>query len=320
MMNDAGQIGIDFLLGISLFLLALGFAIQFIPGLFASSSGEDESLGYVAYRTASILTEDPGWWENDIHNGTNWENHTGDLKRIGLSEDKTVNTRLTETPNIINKSKISKMMQLSKNEFITKLGLYENVQNHHFNYGYNISIKQNDKILKLNNISLTRGKSSPDYGEVFKIKRIVLLKTDNSAKFNVEDLTANWSKSKSKAIISVSGPKSEDLTLYITNFNDSAPKPEFQDAALDGIEINRSSDYYAYKKTNASTFTNYSDSLNNTDILQLDFNNNLFPNNESYQLELNFSNVNFTDGYPIEYEKNIKGLYEPASLIVKVWQ
>lgn len=60
MMSDEGQISIDFLVGISIFLLTLAFMIQFIPGLFMSVSGEG-SLNSVAYRTATILAEDPGW-------------------------------------------------------------------------------------------------------------------------------------------------------------------------------------------------------------------------------------------------------------------
>ncbi len=70
--TDEGQISVDFLLGISVFLLTFGFVIQYIPCLFLSTSGGG-SLDSVVYRTANILADDPGWWQNKTNNGTDWE-------------------------------------------------------------------------------------------------------------------------------------------------------------------------------------------------------------------------------------------------------
>jgi len=72
MMDEDGQISLDFLLGISLFLIALMFIVQFIPGLFIPGTSGEGSLDYTAYRTATILVEDPGSWGNSTSSGTDW--------------------------------------------------------------------------------------------------------------------------------------------------------------------------------------------------------------------------------------------------------
>lgn len=323
MIDDSGQICIDFLMGITVFILIIGFTIQFIPGIFISNSVGDESLNYVAYHTACILVEDPGWWENNTHDGTNWEEHIENISRIGLASDDNINTRLTDTPNLLNKTKIMNMMQLNDDTIITKLGLFENVNGAHVDYGYNISLTQNGAPLLINNTPVIFGKIPRTSQSIFKIKRLVLVETGKIAAFDANDLRAEPPLPKSKTIINVIGPQNEDVIIQVTNFNVTGPNPKFQNAKLDGGgNLNIPSDYVSYKKTNSSDFFTYSDPLNSTDTLRLVFNSTLFPNATVYQLEFDFNQMNFTEPGPpyVEYTDEVEPLYEFANLRVEVWR
>lgn len=53
-----GQTGIDFMVGMGVFLLAVGFVFGFAPGLFVPFSGETGAAMVIADRGAETLTED----------------------------------------------------------------------------------------------------------------------------------------------------------------------------------------------------------------------------------------------------------------------
>lgn len=323
LISEDGQISIDFLLGISLFILSLGFLIQFIPTLFLSTSDEG-SLNSVAYRTANILVEDPGWWENRTgnQNGTDWEIHTVDLSRIGLAVDKTPRTKQTRTPNILNKTKIEMVQNISKNNetiLISKLGLYDLINGAQIDYGYNITFEQNNRIMDINGSALSFGSPMPASQDVFKITRKVLVETGKVAGFKSNELTRN--QTNGNVTINITGPQNEDITVDIVDFNTTDPNSSFSGTNLNGAALNAPSDYRAYKKTNTSDFFNYSDPLNNTDTLRLVLKYTLFPNNYTY-LELKFNQVNLPNNRTpyIKYSDRAEPLYEPASLVVRIWK
>ena len=321
LISEDGQISIDFLLGISLFILSLGFLIQFIPTLFLSTSDEG-SLNSVAYRTANILVEDPGWWENRTgnQNGTDWEIHTVDLSRIGLAVDKTPRTKQTKTPNILNKTKIEMVQNLSKNNetiLISKLGLYDLINGAQIDYGYNITFEQNNRIMFINGSALSFGSPLPAFQDVFKITRKVLVETGKVAGFKSNELK---SLDNNTVIINITGPQNEDIIVQITDFNTTFLNPNFNGTYLNGA-LNVPSNYSAYKKTNTSDFLDYSGPLDKTDTLRLILNHTLFPTNSTYELELKFNQTNFTNEPPyIKYSDRVEPLYEPASLVVRIWK
>lgn len=323
--TEDGQISIDFLLGISIFLLTLGFLIQFIPGLFLSKSDEG-SLNSVAYRTASILSEDPGWWENSLgnKNGTDWETHIENLSRIGLAADITPRTKQTTTPNTLNRTKIRQVQNLNqtnKTKLINNLGLYDVIDGARVDYGYNITFEQDNKIMLMNNSTLSFGENLPTSQDVFKIIRKVLVETGKVASFRADELTTR-NPPDDTAIINISGIQSEDVIIQITGFN-STGDTSFNGTKLNGSDLNIPTDYNASKRTNTSGFvTYYSDALNSTDTLRLLINHTLFPINTTYELELKFDMMNFTQTGPpyIEYSDKAGPLYESASLVVRVWK
>ncbi|VVB84600.1 Uncharacterised protein [uncultured archaeon] len=322
-LNGEGQISIDFLLGISLFLLTFGFVIQFIPGLFISVSGEG-SLNSVAYRTANILAEDPGWWENNTQNGTDWEMHTENISRIGLAMDKTPGTRQTRTPKMLDKTKIQQALKLNESILTKKLGLYDRISGTQVDYGYNISLlEQSGNIIVMNGSVVSFGEEPPISQGITKITRQVLVETGNISSFGFDELTNEPPLAEDKALFNISGPQSEDVVIQIIDFNVTVPgAASFNNAKLDGSDLTTDSDYIAYKRTNVTDFFIYSDPLNNTDTLRLIFNHTLFPLKTTYQLELKFTQMDFTRTGPpyIEYAARVEPLYEPASLVLKVWK
>ncbi len=321
-MDERGQIAIDFLLGISVVLIAIGFTLQFVPGIFISCYGGEEKLGYAAYRTSCILAEDPGWWSDNTSNAssTEWEKHPEKVQRIGLAVDNDVNSRLTETPNTLSKEKLIQFMLIDENEVIRKLGLFDSVEGTQMNYRYNISVLTDGHPMVINNYTAVRGDKLPDDSNIAKITRIVLLETGNVSVFDARSLTTDSSFSE-YANINLTGPATENLTIQITNFNVSSSGAAFINVTLNGSTLSASSDYTLLKRPLYGDFRPDSGQLLEDEALRISFNKSLFASDQTYQVRLNFNNVTFTEQGPLfsAYEDNIEKLYETAHLTVEVW-
>lgn len=316
MMDENGQIAVDFLLGISLVLIALAFTMHFVPGMFAVGTTGESSLDYTAYRTATILTEDPGWWENSTANGTDWEANTNHAMRIGLAVDDESRTKLTNDPNLLSAAKIQEFMLLNESRMVEMLGLYNNIDGSHFAYGYNISITQDDSLIVLNNTTIHRG-TIPAYDmEIAKVTRIVLIEDGTTAVFTGNSITGS---SMSKARLNVTGPLYENITVQLRDLNFTGLDPLFLNASLEGTTLPQTGNYSAYtlKGWNEKTFTGNIDS---DDVICLRFDHSLFNMNQEYILELEFRNVTFNPGPPyVNYDNYSRTRYEPARLTVEVW-
>lgn len=321
-MDERGQIAIDFLLGISVVLITIGFTLQFVPGIFISGYGGEEKLGYAAYRTSCILAEDPGWWSDNTSNasGTEWEKHPERVQRIGLAADSDVNSRLTETPNKLSKEKLIQFMLVDEDEIIRKLGLFDSVEGTQMNYRYNISFLIDGHPIVINNYTAVRGDKLPDDSNIAKITRIVLLETGNVSVFDARYLTTDSSFSE-HANINFTGPATENITVQVTNFNVSGSSAAFTDVTLNGSTLSSSSDYTLLKRPLYGDFRPDSGQLLEDDSLRISFNKSLFASDQAYQVRLNFNNVTFTEQGPLfsAYEDNIETLYETAYLTVEVW-
>jgi hypothetical protein len=119
--NDDGNINLDFLVGLLVFMMAFLYVIVTIPGVFLPYQANSVDLVSVAYRTSAILAEDPGWWTNKTdpvamppYNNTNWESsdHLQYVARVGLANDK-------QHPNLLSMKKISMLKSLSYDEVRT---------------------------------------------------------------------------------------------------------------------------------------------------------------------------------------------------------
>ncbi|MEZ5335584.1 MAG: hypothetical protein R2741_10275 [Methanolobus sp.] len=307
----------DFLLGISLVLIALAFTMQFVPGLFAVGNAGESSLDYTAYRTATILTEDTGWWENSTANGTDWEVHSSNAMRIGLAVDDEYRTRLTNNPNVISEAKIQRFMLLNESKMIEMLGLYNNIDGSRFAYGYNISITQDNSPIVLNNTTIHRGTIPVDDMEIAKITRIVMIEDGTTAVFTGEEITGS---ALSKARLNVTGPLDENITVQLRELNITGANPAFLNASMDGTILSRPGNYSIYT-LEGWTENPLSGNINSDDVVCLNFEYSLFNMSKDYRLELEFSNITFTNSGPpyVNYENYSKTHYEPARINVEVW-
>ncbi len=324
MKEESGQIAIDFLAGLALFLIALTFTVQFVPGLFSTISSSDEDLSIISYRTATILSEDPGWWDekSGVSNstGTDWEDHTDHVFRLGFAEDSSHQSRTTNKPNILNYSKIESTQGLNEDEIITMLGLFDNVNGARIEYEYNISILQNGIPVRIGNQTATFGTPSPYRDNVFQTKRLVLVEEGEIANFSADDLKAA-SSNDDMAIINITGPIEKNIIVQISGFN-VTNNTSYMSSELNGsLLIQDSQNYSVYiKRDGSSDFRPYTDPIHPNDTLKLVYYQDIF--NETHnQLGINFSEMNIVPGPPyIEYADYAKQHYEKAELVVEVWR
>jgi len=100
MVDDAGNLSIDFLAGFTIFMITFIYVATMIPGLFIGLKSSSIDYDAVAYRTGVILVEDPGMPYNP-----SWEtlpNSSDDqILRFGLALSK-------DTPNILSPEKLSR--------------------------------------------------------------------------------------------------------------------------------------------------------------------------------------------------------------------
>ena len=230
--DERGQMSIDFLVGMSLFMLALIFLVLVIQGMFLPFQTETIDLNSVAYRTSVILVEDPGCWDN----GTDWEKqNVENVRRIGLAIDKA-------HPNMLKKSKVDAFKsdeEISDVQLARKLGLYRHIGNSEIYYGYNITIVDlND------NPIATRGASIPTHGDVSSMKRIVNVHT--GTEMIIVELLGDPPENK-KARFNTTDPE-EDIVMVIKDIVVKGSKPELKFVNVDneGNKLSYGVDYWLW--------------------------------------------------------------------------
>jgi hypothetical protein len=122
--TDAGNISLDFLMGLLVFVLAFAYIMTAIPGIFVPYQSASIDLGSVVYRASSILVEDPGWYKDTVNNVSysNWEqgDNQNYVTRVGLAIDK-------RSPNVLSMDKIRAMQGLPYSTARNLMGLNNTV-------------------------------------------------------------------------------------------------------------------------------------------------------------------------------------------------
>ncbi|MDY6965074.1 MAG: hypothetical protein SVM80_03780 [Halobacteriota archaeon] len=316
---------LDFLTGITLFLITFMAIAIFIPGMFTPFQSETVDLNSVAYRTSVILVEDPGWWSTDTDSGEEWEKNDTTrygLKRVGLALDR-------DHANILNLSKIilfSNSTIINNTNLTTKLSLYRTIGGNDIPYGYNITLDKFDGTRLA-----VRGSSTPISGtDVVNMRRVVLAHTGYTAYFNGSNLTngsAVFEGSMNKTQMNVSGSQDGDVVFEIGNFNVSDPDSEYEwinltNSNFDNETLTAGTNYSLWMKANGTdSFVSSAPPitpLDRNDTLKFIINRTLFVAGNN-TLELKFDNITFQEGAPIEYTDIFIPVYESAKLTVKVW-
>lgn len=241
--DKRGQMSIDFLVGISLFILALSFVAVSVSGMFLPFQTETIDLNSVSYRTSVILVEDAGYWSDGANDGEDWENHVNNISRIGLAIDKM-------HPNELELNKLAIFgdeAEIDDEELSDKLGLYRIIGDSKVYYGYNIALTSLD-----GEVLITRGDEIPEYGDVSSMKRIVNAQTDSV--YVIEKLKGN-PKENDKALFNTTNPE-EDIVMVIGNIVVQGSNPELMFVYVDdeGNKLNYGDDYWIWIKNETSYF------------------------------------------------------------------
>lgn len=148
---------IDFLVGFTIFMVALIAVASMVPGLLVGLQSSGIDYDAVAYRTGVILTEDPGWpvdppWEMKD------QYHKDEIERMGLAVS-------NETPNILLSTKIEKFFNTS---FFDPEDYRSKVIFGEVPYSYNITLRSLD-----GRYNHSVGQETPEgYGYIRRVMKI----------------------------------------------------------------------------------------------------------------------------------------------------
>ncbi|MBU2618043.1 MAG: hypothetical protein KKI07_05155 [Euryarchaeota archaeon] len=101
--HEEGIISIDFATAIVLFLFAFFFVFYSLSGVITPYESEYNRMYPIADRVGGMLIKDPGWWDDGVQNGSDWEVHVGDIQRLGFAMN-------DDTHNLLSIHKLDAMM------------------------------------------------------------------------------------------------------------------------------------------------------------------------------------------------------------------
>ena len=325
--DKRGQMSIDFLVGISLFILALSFVAVSISGMFLPFQTETIDLNSVSYRTSVILVEDAGYWNDGGNNGEDWENNINNTERIGLAIDKM-------HPNELELNKLTMFgdeTEIDNEDLADKLGLYRIISDSKVYYGYNIALTSLD-----GEILVLRGSEIPEYGDVSSMKRIV--KAQIGTEFIVVKLNGD-PEENDKALFKTTNPE-EDIIMVVKGWmvSQEGINPDLKFIYIDeeGNKLSLGTDYWIWIKNETSYFVSQTASLPSENPKSPDIPLPNIPYNTTAELKIKISKNALHIGENLigikfdhivieesgcvnldELEKTI--ISEPAILKVNIW-
>ncbi len=194
--KDGGQLSLDMLVGLTIFMITFIFILQYLPSVFVVQRS-DISLSSEAYRVAALLAESPGYWTNGTHNGTDWENHwrNSDVTvRVGLCGN---------NPGELLISKIMNFSEMYEQKGYDSIAEMFGIGNYNISLQYLYSNSSSPVYSYYNGKPLLLiGKPIPHYGDVVRYERIVYF---DNASFVYDITTSKPGVNKTK-ILNVTAP------------------------------------------------------------------------------------------------------------------
>jgi len=241
--DDDGQMTLDFLLGLVIFMLAVLYLATAIPGIFMPYQSNAVDLSSVVYRTSALLVEDPGYYlpAGSSPGSTGWEmqDNIDCLSRIGLASSKS-------TPGVISLKKINALSDnVTYERSRDKLGLNNTVP---YDYSLEISwVDEDGNVSTMTKPNATEP-SGPVGANVETIRRVVyvdegrgiLVNTVESYNNTSDDLVGkmifNATKNQTKDDISITILDSTGGSIFgILLFNETLPlNPEDYEVYING--------------------------------------------------------------------------------------
>lgn len=182
-LDESGQLSLDFLIGFTIFLVGFIFAITMASGLLVSLMSKTVDYDAVAYRSGVILVEDAGWALDPVSNiyTPDWElinpANRDDILRTGLAISKTY-------PGILSEAKINEFFFTLNPDDIHKKVLFDSPVTQggisQYSYRYNIRLSSIGPGLQIET-----GDEIPTGRDTGYIKRVVKIKQPSRAIIDV---------------------------------------------------------------------------------------------------------------------------------------
>jgi hypothetical protein len=183
MIDESGQLSLDFIIGFTIFMLAFIFVATLSSGFLIGLQSKTIDYDAVAYRTGVILVEDPGepstpTYATQVDPMREWElldkDHKDLIIRLGLAISK-------DNPNIISRAKADKFFNQT---------YFDNVEDYRNKLLFNTSGQYPYNF----NISLTgyTPVGSPYPNNAGYIKRAVYIKEPSEAIFSIPENTSRY--------------------------------------------------------------------------------------------------------------------------------
>jgi hypothetical protein len=304
--SSSAQVNIDFLAGVSIFLVSFLLVVQLVPNLFIPFQGQPVTLHSVAYRTGVILCEDPGWYNDTVNNsGHNWEDDPDNVSRLGLAKNKF--TANSSTPLMLSGSKLFRLAGMYNP---SDPGSYSNIQKHlglvtsYRKYDYNISLVRFDVITSsyMNGTPIFQIGYSPQPNiDVEKVERIV--------SFEMDDLPYNYCRTDFNNSGTVTDMVKLPISAYricIESGNTSTESANISINVTNGTSTYQLMNTTTYQPTDMPVIFDLSDDLNKYD--------------DSFHNIIITVNFNNTIGYCYSsHAGDLVGDKLAAKLIVQVW-
>lgn len=253
--DDSGQLSIDFLAGISIFVITLIIAATMISGLLVGLQSKKIDFDAVAYRTGVILAEDPGEPNTQfnyltITEADQWEfigyDQKDQVRRFGL-------TLYKSTPRILAEQKTARFFD--RTQFPELSEYHDRMIAGDYPYHFNVSFRI------IGEDTLYVGEPFDPHSSYGYIRRVVLVKNQTNAvvdmyQFNRTpdtdhfsvNLTYGWLLDQSRGPQYWIEPPKEDIVVNLTNFTGikkdaGTPiklkniKMTFDGRLLDGTEV-----------------------------------------------------------------------------------
>lgn len=225
--NDSGQLSIDFLAGISIFVLTIIIAATMISSLLIGLQAKKIDYDAVAYRTGVILVEDPGEPNTQFNYLTITENDQWEfigyfqkdkVRRFGLSLYKS-------TPHVLAEQKILSFYNSAR---FPELSEYrDRIIAGDYPYNFNVSLK------KIGGDTYSVGDTFDPNSTYGYIRRVVLVKNQTHAEVEMSpywvdyldsnkfyvNLTYGWLLNQDRGPQYWIEPPKEDITIKLTNLS-----------------------------------------------------------------------------------------------------
>jgi len=219
--REEGLLSLDFLIGFTIFLIALIFVGIMISGLLVHLQSRTIDYDAVAYRTSVVLVEDPGEPANWQLADLKYPAERANVKRLGLAIQKNY-------PGILLQDKVGKFFDDTSSTGCLAEGTFCNPEDYReklifgdYPYHFNISLKTLDSSSQTRSV----GDPVPDQSRYGYIKRIVKIQKPDS--IHIYNAT-----SESESCL-----KTTSFRFNITKLYDDVPPPYRIDPLSQNVSI-----------------------------------------------------------------------------------